>query len=341
MWRIVVSVLLLFGLSGLGVFGYRYYQFSSTPAGSGTEAFVVEIHSGETLANLNRKLAERQLNFDPLMRRLWIRRHRVEKKLRIGEFEIQPQWSASQILNHIYFGTPLSRSLTFKEGSNLYDLEALLKEKGIAFRNGDFQSWIRKENLLNRMEVPKSVATPARTLEGFFFPETYSYFKSDSAEILLESMLTQYQRRIRPLLERHPWGKTAEGRFKLLTLASIVEKESGNFIEQPVVASVFWNRIERRMRLESDPTIIYGMLPNFDGNIRRGDIRAPSLWNTYVVRGLPAGPIANPGIKAIEAVLDPAQTDYLFFVSKGDGDHVFSSNYKDHSENVRRYQLKR
>jgi UPF0755 protein len=153
-------------------------------------------------------------------------------------------------------------------------------------------------------------------------------------------MLKQFETRALPILKSHPWGQTPEGRFRLLTLASVVEKESGMSAEQPLIASVFWNRLNKRMRLQSDPTIIYGLMPNFDGNIHKNQILAPTPYNTYTVPELPAGPIANPGESALLAVVHPAQSDYLFFVAKGDGSHIFAKDYRAHTNYVRQYQLK-
>ena len=127
---------------------------------------------------------------------------------------------------------------------------------------------------------------------------------------------------------------------EIVTLASIVEKETGKASERPLIASVFLNRIRKHMRLESDPTVIYG-IRNFSGNLKKIDLTTYTPYNTYVIRGLPPGPIANPGVESIKAVLFPARTNYLYFVSKNDGSHHFSSNLKEHNQAVNTYQKKR
>jgi UPF0755 protein len=126
----------------------------------------------------------------------------------------------------------------------------------------------------------------------------------------------------------------------VVTLASIIEKETGAPSERPIISSVFHNRLKKNMRLASDPTVIYG-IEDFDGNLTRKDLERPTPYNTYMKKGLPPGPIANPGAKAIEAALYPANTDYLFFVSKQDGTHHFSRTYQEHEKAVRKYQLRR
>jgi UPF0755 protein len=321
--------------------GYRSVDFYRRPATVGSQPVVIEIQNGESLTTVLGNLNAAGVRIDPFFRRLWIRNHHAERKLQIGEFSLQPEWSAAQVLQHLFFGTPMARSVTIKEGSNLYEIESLLRSKGIKGAEGEFSKIVRKPEYLARMGVPANLPEKAKSLEGFLFPETYTYFKSDTVQKVVEAMLSQFEEKALPLLKKVPMGQTPEGRFQLLTLASVVEKESGNLAEQPVVASVFWNRLKKKMRLESDPTIIYGLLPNFDGNIRRGDIRAPSVWNTYVIRTLPAGPIANPGLTAIQAVVEPAVTDYLYFVAKGAGEHVFARTYEEHAKNVERYQLRR
>ena len=127
---------------------------------------------------------------------------------------------------------------------------------------------------------------------------------------------------------------------QIITIASIIEKETGASFERPVISSVFHNRLKKKMRLESDPTVIYG-IKKFNGNITRKDLKTFTPYNTYVIKGLPPGPIANPGIKAINAALFPADTDFLFFVSKKDTTHKFSTNIRDHNKAVRKYQLRR
>ena len=127
---------------------------------------------------------------------------------------------------------------------------------------------------------------------------------------------------------------------EIVTLASIIEKETGAESERPLIASVFHNRLKRKMRLETDPTVIYG-ISHFNGNLTRKDLATPTPYNTYTIRGLPPGPIANPGAKALEAALYPADTQYLFFVSKKDTTHQFSTNIKDHNRAVRKYQLRK
>ena len=155
---------------------------------------------------------------------------------------------------------------------------------------------------------------------------------------ILDAMIKRFRQIIEPLKARI--GVLDMTLDDVITLASIVEKETGKAEERPLIASVFLNRLKRGMRLESDPTVIYG-IEEFNGNLTKDDLAEPTSYNTYIIRGLPPGPIANPGLESIKAVLYPAKTDYLFFVSRNDGSHQFSKTLKEHNRAVRMYQKKR
>ena len=151
-------------------------------------------------------------------------------------------------------------------------------------------------------------------------------------------MLNVGQKQLQKLMGSNPDNNLNQ--HQILTLASIIQKEAGNNDEMPIIASVFHNRLQRKMRLASDPTTIYALGESFDGNLRRNDLRHPSPYNTYRHRGLPPGPICSPGNEAISAAINPDQTEYLFFVSRNNGQHQFSKTFKEHNQAVKKYQLK-
>ena len=159
-----------------------------------------------------------------------------------------------------------------------------------------------------------------------------------NARLIVDTMIRRFRELTNPLKSRI--AETGMTMHEVITLASIVEKETGRADERPLIASVFLNRLNKNMRLESDPTVIYG-IKNFSGNLRKMDLSTYSPYNTYVIKGLPPGPIANPGLDSIKAVLYPAQNDFLYFVSKNDGSHYFSTNLKEHNKAVYTYQKKR
>lgn len=339
--KLIRSLFLTALLLIAAVVAYQYWTFIKPhPERNGTA--VINVWPGARVSDIHKQLSEKGIDMPPLNFKIWARTSRAAAKLRRGEYVVDLKWSDGKILNHVLYGLPLFHSFTVKEGLNIYDIEKIYMDAFPKLKASEFQALIRNPKRLEKMGIPvQKLPTKSRTLEGFLFPETYAYQIYDSAEMLIEAQLAQFNRRVMPLLREHPWAAEPDGIFKLLTLASIVEKESGVVAEQPIVASVFWNRIKKNMRLESDPTIIYPLLPLFDGNIRKTDIQTRNDYNTYRMNGLPRGPIANPGETAIRAVLNPATTNYLFFVSKGDGTHVFSEDYATHHKYVKEYILKR
>jgi len=174
------------------------------------------------------------------------------------------------------------------------------------------------------------------SLEGFLFPNTYRIHRprdpGEIADLLVTEFQSQYARHVAPIA-----AANAMSLREIVTLASIIEKETGADDERPLVSAVFHNRLAKGMKLETDPTVVYG-LKNYTGVIHRSDLENPHPYNTYVHAGLPPGPIANPGLKALLAAVQPAAVDYLYFVSKNNGTHFFSADYHDHARAVQQYQ---
>ena len=342
----LLGLIVVVGLCATGFAGWKFWGFSHTTLGeinpNLSDEILVDIPPGSSFALLERRLDASGIHIDPLVYKAWRHFMVPSGKLKFGEYIVRKDWSQLKALEQILKGHFVLHQVTIKEGDNIYDVIKAISLTTLANNPEPFEKVIRDPKLLKRMGVPAAPAGPANpTLEGFLFPETYSFQKYDTPRVVVEAMLREFEKRALPHLQKHPWGVTAEGRYRLMTLASIVEKESGVFAEQPIIAAVFWNRLNKKMKLESDPTIIYGLMPGFDGNIHHDQIHAPTPYNTYTVKELPIGPIANPGENAVKSVVDPAKNDYLFFVAKGDGSHVFSSVYKDHERYVQEYQIKR
>jgi UPF0755 protein len=188
-------------------------------------------------------------------------------------------------------------------------------------------------------ELVKALGLKGNTFEGYLFPETYHFPKGVSPREVIDKMVAHFRSVFTPT-----WIDRAQAigmtTHEVVTLGSIVEKETATPEERPLIAAVFLNRLKRDMRLESDPTVIYGM-KDFDGNLTRKDLEIPTPYNTYQIKGLPQSPIANPGRASIAAVLYPSEEPHLYFVSKNDGSHHFSRTLSEHNEMVRRYQLRR
>lgn len=345
-------IALIFLILGAGAF-YVHHTFVSEPNPTLKGEVIIDVEPGSNFRSILRKLKEAQIEIPELPAKVMVRILKLDKKVKVGEYRLTPPLSSLQILEAVTNGRGISRNLLVKEGYNRWDIRTSWSALPY-FKAQEFDALMKDPELIKKMRIPseaeilganklagkEGVKSNFRSLEGFLFPETYSIQKYDSVKSVVLEMLTQFDGRARDILSRHPWAKDDLGFYRLLTLASVVEKESGNGEEQPIVASVFWNRLKIKMPLQSDPTTIYGIMPNFDGNLTRVHLRAFSMFNTYRIPELPVGPICNPGEKALRAVLSPAATPYLYFVSRGDGSHVFAEDYKTHNKNVREFQLK-
>ena len=178
------------------------------------------------------------------------------------------------------------------------------------------------------------LGTNAGSLEGYLYPDTYYFPKNSNADGVIKVMADRFKAVYKEFDNN---DKKNLSDHEIIILASMIEKETGVNSERNLISAVFHNRLKRGMRLECDPTVIYGLGTSFDGNITKENLKNTTPYNTYQIKGLPAGPIANPGKESIDAAMNPSDVDYLFFVSKGDGTHVFSSNYRNHINAVNKY----
>ena len=249
-----------------------------------------------------------------------------------GEYDLSPSWSSKTILDRIISGRVKTYEIVIPEGTRATEIAVRLADAGLA----DAEEFL---DVVEDAEFAASLGVPAASLEGYLYPETYHMPRDLSTREIAQIMVAQFDR-VWSEIEAEA-ALQSLGKHEIVTLASIVEKETAAPEERPVIAAVFHNRIEKKMRLETDPTVIYG-IENFDGNITRKHLRDSSNpYNTYRIPGLPPGPIASPGIDALRATIQPADSDYLYFVSRNDGTHEFSHLYKEHVNAVRRYQLRR
>lgn len=318
---------------------YFSWQFYVHPASSQPQKLVVDVPPGSNLTAVVQGLNSDKVLIPIISMKIWNTLTQASQKLKVGEYEINTSDSPHRILMSLINGPSKSYKITIKEGTHIWDILEVFKKSVLSVQDSTYMSWIQDPQRLDRMGVPHfKDPRVKRTLEGFLFPETYQFYKYHSPEEVIDHMLDLFEKRVKGLLAQHPWGNTPEGRYKLLILASIVEKESSSFEEQPIVASVYWNRIRKGMKLQADPTTIYGLMPNFNGNLTRANLTEATPYNTYAVTGLPPTPIANPSESAIRAVINPASTEYLFFVSKNDGTHIFSKDYATHNKYVNEFQ---
>jgi UPF0755 protein len=253
----------------------------------------------------------------------------ADRKVHAGEYELNPGMTPAEILAKLLTGQVLLHSVTIPEGLTFVQIADVVSQQGLT----DRAEFLR---LARDREFISSLGIKAETLEGYLYPDTYKFPRGVKAREVLVAMVEQLKQEIGPdLLARMQELKMTL--HEVLTLASVIEKETGASDERPEISAVFHNRLKKRIPLQSDPTVIYG-LPTFDGNLHKKDLSSPSPYNTYRVQGLPPGPIANPGIEAIRATLYPSDSRSLYFVSRNDGTHQFSATLIEHNKAVEKYQ---
>ncbi len=251
------------------------------------------------------------------------------KKSQAGEYEFSSTMAPVRIINMLKRGEIKQYPLTVPEGFNIREIAALLEKKGLVspkefIKRATDRGFVRKMGL------------PGPTFEGFLFPDTYNVRKGATARAIITKMAERFKSVYHGEFEALA-RKRGMSMKEVVTLASIIEKETMAPEERALISSVFHNRLKKRIRLQSDPTVIYA-IKNFDGNLRKRDLRLNSPYNTYRHYGLPPGPISNPGKEALRAALEPAHADYLYFVSKNDGTHKFSKSLREHTRAVNKYQ---
>jgi len=286
----------------------------SFPAGSGIRRLANELKAGGVIRS--------SWHF-VLMTRLRGDAHR----LKAGEYRFNNNMTPDVILRKIVAGDVDYRKFTLPEGYSMYQAAELLEQKGY-FKRDAFLEKCRDKALLARLGLNEASA------EGYLYPATYNLSRGGSEEQLLEQMVGQFNKAYAGIQEGE--GARRFSRHEIVTLASIIEKEAVSSDEKPLISSVFHNRLRIGMPLQSDPTAVYGVRA-FTGKVSKADIQRPSPYNTYLNKGLPLGPIGNPGMDAVKAAMTPEKTDYLYFVARQDGTHQFSRNLEEHNRAVAYY----
>jgi UPF0755 protein len=289
------------------------------------------VHEGDVLASVATRLERGGVIRSALLFRIAARLAGRDRRLQPGEYRFTAPLTTPQLLDLLASGGSRPE-LTIPEGLTVREVAALLARNGY----GDAERFLC---LADDPDFLMAAGVPGPQLEGYLFPDTYRFTTVMSPSEILGIMVRHFNERFDAERYRRAAAR-GMGVNEILTLASIVEKESSLAPERPVVAGVFYNRLRLGMPLQSDPTVIYA-IPDFDGDLTRADLARPSAYNTYVIMGLPPGPIANPGLAAIDAALTPTDTSYLYFVSRNDGSHVFAATLADHNRNVARYQRAR
>ena len=294
-----------------------------------SEGAEIRVEQGDSLASVVRKLRAQKLIANERLFLLWARLKRVETKIHLGVYRFDPPVSARDILDRLSTGKGLFYKVTIPEGLTVREIAALLAKMEIA-DDERFLTAASAPELLSSLGVPKE------SIEGYLFPSTYYFMPFTPEKNIIAAMTEQFRKISSPVLEHSDGGQRLTP-HELITLASIIEKETGIEEERPLISAVFHNRLKLGMPLQSDPTVIYA-LKDFKGNLTRKHLQDPNPYNTYRISGLPPGPICNPGLSSIKAAVEPADVPYLYFVSKNDGSHQFSANLEAHNHAVRTYQ---
>ena len=299
-------------------------------AGSAVQTFSVA--SGAGLARVALELQAAGLVRNAMATE-WLGRSRGgAMRLYPGEYELSASWTSAEILSHLSSGAIKTYPVVFPEGLRASEIAARLEAAELA----DARTFMA---VVQDAEFARSLGVGHETLEGYLFPDTYRFPRNLPAREVARRLVEQFHSVWSSLEPKALERGLSMG--EVVTLASIVEKETGAPEERPVIAAVFLNRLQRQMRLETDPSVIYG-IANFDGNLKKSHLTdSGNPYNTYRHKGLPPGPIASPGADALRAVVEPDENEYLYFVSRNDGTHQFSRSYREHVNAVNRYQKRR
>ncbi len=328
---LIVSVaLFVLTVSSLLVYSNNYIN---SPSGILTENVIIEIEPGTSFYSAAAKLKEKGVIDNVRKFHLYAKYRGDLNSIKTGEYNFEPNIIMRDVLDRLVKGNVIKHRLTVPEGYNLYQIAGLLEEKGI----------VKKENFIKKSfdrKLLKSLNIKGESFEGHLYPETYFLVKGMTSEDIIRKMVSRLKAVFTDEFVKRgqELGFTPE---EVINFASIIEKETGNPDERPLISAAFHNRLKKGMRLQSDPTVIYGMIESFDGDIRKKDLRKKTPYNTYRINGLPKGPIANPGVASIKAALYPADVDHIYFVSMNNGSHVFAKTLKQHNRNVWKYQKRK
>jgi UPF0755 protein len=321
-WNLTVVVI-------LGMAFVSLYLVTARPPRAQWRPTKVVIPKGSTLPDIERMFTDKGLLRYPLVFRMLVIGTMTSKKLQHGEYAFPAPPSAFELWGKIVSGEVAKYQVTIPDGSTIYDIAQILGTLELVNAE-EFHAAATSPDLAARMGIS------GNSVEGYLFPDTYIFEKDMPPEEIIGVMMRRFRRVFTTEME---WT-LEEDRLPLnqiVTIASIIEKETGVEEEKPLISAVIRKRLSLGMRLQMDPTVIYG-LKKFGGNLTKKDLRAPNPYNTYRNYGLPPGPICNPGLSSLRAAVEPAVTDYLYFVSRNDGSHQFSRNLREHNQAVAEYQ---
>lgn len=308
------------------LFGAWLFIYAKTPIDAAKVTTVlVDIPTGTSFVQVTKILSDVGLVENKLMFYSLVGVKRGTRSIRAGEYEFTTALSPAEVVDKLVHGDIKNYSVTIHEDYALKDIAVCLKEYKLIDEKAFFE-------LAEDKVFLSSVGVRGQSIEGYLFPDTYFFNRSMTTRQIIRTMVDRFWSKISPEMINKA-AKRGLNPHQFVTFASLIGKESGNSAEKPMIAAVFYNRMKKGMPLQSDPTAVYD-IKNFNGKVLRSHYRRESPYNTYMIKGLPPGPIANPGLDSFRAVLNPAAVDYLFFVSQRDGTHFFSSSLDAHNEAV-------
>lgn len=328
-WLLLASLLLILAAGG----GYWWLIREMRPLGTSFQPQLVRIREPLTAEDAADLLAKRELVRNPGLLAWWLKRHGIEQ-ITPGDYEFSPDMEMRRIADILIRAEFTLNWVTFPEGWNRFKISNRLKERGIADAE-EFLNLCRQPQNYSDLGIPLS----GKDLEGYLFPNTYRLPPGSGADAAVRTLLNGFKRyAYEPYKEQIE--KSGYSLHEILTVASMIEKEAMHDKDRPLIAAVIYNRLKKGMPLQIDATVLYGMGQWKDRVLYR-DLRHPSPYNTYLNKGLPPGPIANPGLASLKAALEPANVDYLFYVAQADGYHRFTKTYRDHLKAIEEIRSER
>ncbi len=304
------------------------YQFVSSPLLRNQSSMTIEVPAGTGMDHLLGQLNKKQLLTHPLLFKLIVHFRGDKYRLKAGEYLVEQDTSLLDLLNNMTNGKVMMRNITFIEGWTFREIKAALQQN----------PYIQHELAgLTDQQLLKPLGSDYNYPEGLFFPDTYSYTRGDSDLSILKQAYVKMQNVLNQAWSNRDVTVPYKDAYQALIVASIVEKETALASERPLVAGVIVNRLRKRMQLQVDPTVVFGLGRPYGSRLTRDDLQLPTIYNTYERRGLPPTPIDVPSRTAIVAALHPQPSDFLYYVSRGDGSHQFSKTYAEHRQAIQQY----
>ena len=306
--------------------GFKSPYLNASPS---VQVLDLAVEPGTSPKGVAQAIADAGADVSPELLRFWFRVSGQDRAIKAGSYEITPEMSPRVVLNMLARGEETLRTVTLVEGWTFKQFK---------------QALAKSDNLkltiqgMTDAEIMAQLGRPNLHPEGRFYPDTYTYAKGSTDLALMQRALKAMDRHLAKVWNQKKTNVLLTHPDELLILASIVEKETGRASDRPLISAVFHNRLKMGMRLQTDPTVIYGLGDAFDGNLRRIDLRTDTPYNTYTRSGLPPTPIAMPGMAALLAAIDPAPSNAIYFVAKGDGTSHFSQTLNEHNNAVNKYQ---